>query len=798
MYALAVSIITGEQVRTGAGGSEVGTGRRPLIRAPLGPTLTLTLTLAGAGFLVAMAVVLSVLHPPPGLLSTIYIRQNQSGKTGLYVGAFLALLPLAVVTVPRLADRISSGPNAGALGPLTAALAASLALVIVLVRAVPFSGRGLHSVLIGVGAWLVVAAAVLTRAARPRPWPPLQWLARAGPPLATAGAVAVFGVLLCLTTLDGLSGLAVGLGALAALGIVWAWGRFSLPAAGRGAGGAVDVVVVVLLLLAVTNVVIYHASSAIPNGILPPGVVQFQQDWMLGPANQLLRGGGALLVGDPSSQYGVGLVYFLTAWFHVAPISYATFGLLDGLLTSLVYIGGYLTLRLAGCGRLLSAGALGLGVAVFIYHLRYPVGSLPEQGPLRFGLPMGLIVAMLAAGARQRLAPAWRVVAIVVVGISSIWAVEAFAYTTFTYLAMIVVEATLLADRRRGRWVLIQIGWAALACVAAHLILALVTLAATGYLPDWSQYLIYVNGLLLGGREGAVTYGFSNWSPGVALGAACLASAAALVLLLVRSPARARAHRRLVLALAGSTAYAIASYSYTDNRSNTYLLPYVALPVLLCAVLWLTLVLGDREISIARRRGALAAGLSVAVLLLAAAWPTIGGNFSQSALARAYPSGGLSSSLHRLWHPPPIDPRSTPVAGLLDRYFPGRRALIVLPDAPDMAIEALARGGKAISLYLGDPAMDMWNPSLWIPRISRQLTSLPAGTPVLVDRIGLGMAARLRGHPDNWALSHPVVGGSPELEWIIHRLDQRYRLVPVHRGPGEFIVAHLLRRSGAG
>jgi hypothetical protein len=796
VYALAVSIIAGEQVRTGAGGSEVGTGSRPLIHAPLGPTLTLTLTLAAACFLVAMAAVLSVLHPPAGVLSTIYIRQNQSAKTGLYVGAFVALLPLAVVAVPRLADRISSGANASALGPLVAALAASLALVIVLVRVLPFSGRGLHSVLIGVGAWLVVAAAVIARAAGRRPWGPLQWLARAGPVLAATAALAVFGLLLCVTALGGLSGLALGLGAAAALLIIWAWGRVSLPRAGRLPGGAVDVVVVVLLLLAVTNVVIYHASSAIPNGILPPGVVQFQQDWMLGPANQLLRGGGALLVGDPSSQYGVGLVYFLAAWFHVAPISYATFGLLDGLLTSLVYIGGYLMLRLAGCGRLLSAGALALGVAVFVYHLSYPVGSLPEQGPLRFGLPMAVIVAMLAAAARPRLATAGRVAAIVVVGISSIWAVEALAYTTFTYLALIVVEAVL--GRRRGRWILAQVGWAVLACLAAHLILALVTLAATGYLPDWSQYLIYVNGLLLGGREGAVTYGFSNWSPGVALGAGCLASAAALVLLLIRTPARARAHPRLVLALAGATAYAIASYSYTDNRSNTYLLPYVALPLLLAAVLWLRLILVDREIPLAWRRGALAAGLSVGVLLLAAAWSTIGGNFSQSALARAYPSGGLSSALHRLWHPPPIDPRSSTVARLLDRYFPGRRALVVLPDAPDMAIEALTRSGKAISLYLGDPAMDMWNPSLWIPRISRQLASLPAGTPVLVDRIGLGMAARLRGRPDDWALSHPVVGGSPELEWILHRLDQRYRLIPIHREPGQFIVARLRPRSGAG
>ena len=65
---------------------------------------------------------------------------------------------------------------------------------------------------------------------------------------------------------------------------------------------------------------------------LEPGIIQVQQDYILGSANQLL-GGGALLVNVPISQYGVGLIYFLYAWFHVAPIGYGTFGLLDWLLT---------------------------------------------------------------------------------------------------------------------------------------------------------------------------------------------------------------------------------------------------------------------------------------------------------------------------------------------------------------------------------------------------------------------------------------------------------------------------------
>jgi hypothetical protein len=135
---------------------------------------------------------------------------------------------------------------------------------------------------------------------------------------------------------------------------------------------------------------------------------------------------------------------------------------------------------------------------------------------------------------------------------------------------------------------------------------------------------------------------------------------------------------------------------------------------------------------------------------------------------------------------------------VLDRYVPGRRVLVVLPDAPDLTLEALMRSGRAFSLYLGDPAEDMWNPSLWIPRISRQLASLPAHTRILVDTIGLGMAQKLRGHPDNYSLAHPVIGGSPELEWILHRLDQLYRIVPIHRGPRGLVVATLIPRNSAG
>ena len=76
---------------------------------------------------------------------------------------------------------------------------------------------------------------------------------------------------------------------------------------------------------------------------------------------------------------------------------------------------------------------------------------------------------------------------------------------------------------------------------------------------------------------------------------------------------RARGSPSTLVALAGTTAYAIALLSYTDNRSSTYLLPYVALPLLIAGALWLALLLRARAShACGPRRGGLAFALAVA------------------------------------------------------------------------------------------------------------------------------------------------------------------------------------------
>jgi hypothetical protein len=772
-------------------------------RARYGATLALTVTLSVSAFLILSCVVLLIARPQNaglGNFALVVNQQNQTAKSLLYAAVFLVILPAALTLVPRLADAIAEGPNAAALSLVTAAVVGSLAAVLILVRAsagLPW-GDGLKPLLAALIAWSLAASVTLARVASRRPWPALLRAQARSRLACIAAGVLVFAVLLGLTSRSSLHGVPLVLGVLLAVAVLAAASRMRKLSLPRWLGRSLEVVWIALAALAIANVVIYHATGQPPRLYYPPGLIQNQQDFLLGSANQL-RGGGALLVNVPVSQYGVGMIYFLGAWFHLAPIGYSTLGFLDSVLTVLFYLAGYAVLRTAGVGRPLAIGTISLGVVALVLGLLYPVGSLPETGPLRFGLPMGVLLPAVVAARRPRLTRAADAITFCLVAISAVWAFEAFAYTLVVFAAIAAARAWLRPAGTRRGWLLRQAALAAGACVTGHLVLAAATLVGSGHLPDWGQYIQYLRSFLLGGQAGVISYGFTKWSPGLAVGVAAFASASGVLLLVHRAPAVVRARGPILIGLAGSTAYAIALLSYTDNRSATYLLAYVTLPILLAAALWLALLMqGSGVRSGLAQRGGLAFALGVSVLLISSAWPLIGRNVSQSALARAYPGGGLSAALHRLWHPPPIDPRAPEAIQLLDRYIPGRRVLILLPTAPDLPVEIEMRGGRVNSMFISDPVDDSLVLADRMPRLRSELARLRAGQRLLTDRSAFSVLADLRAHPTIDPAKHPVDGGDQQTEWLLSQIDQRWRIVPIHRGPGGLIVAELVpRRQGA-
>ncbi len=144
---------------------------------------------------------------------------------------------------------------------------------------------------------------------------------------------------------------------------------------------------------------------------------------------------------DTASQYGVGSIYLLAGWFNLAPIGYGTLGFLSGALSALTFAAGYCVMRFARTPRSVAVPVMLVAVVVLAFNLPFPIDSIPQDAALRFGLPMAALLALVAAERWPRIRVPGRAVALLTVGVSSIWSLEGFAYTVATYLPMICLLA---------------------------------------------------------------------------------------------------------------------------------------------------------------------------------------------------------------------------------------------------------------------------------------------------------------------------------------------------------------------
>jgi hypothetical protein len=757
-------------------------------RAPLGPTLALTMALAVGVFVVVVGLILIPTSPTP--LAPPLAPQEQTEESALFGLAFFLILPAALIIVPRLADAIAATPNGRAFSALTGALVGALAISILVLRALPDGGTVIQAAII-LGAWTIGALLMLARARQARPWPRLQRAAELAPYVWAVCGALVFGTLLEFTALDSLSALPVVVGVLVGCAVLVLNARrgVALPRVPRPWGLAIDLLLIALVLLAVPDLTIFTPGGSL--GSLTVPIIQFHQDFFLGSVNEILHGSAVLV--DTASQYGVGSLYFLAGWFQLAPIGYGTFGFLDGALFALFFAAGYGVLRLAGASRLLACSALALAIVVLIYNLSLSVGSLPQHGPLRFGLPMVVVVAATVEARWPQSSPIPRVAELLAVALSSLWALEAFAYTSATFAAIACFRAWALPGPGRLA-ALIRIAVLALgACVGAHVLFAAATLAASGQLPDWGEYLAYLNEFLFG-QIGDLTYDFSPWSAGLPVGAAYAASAVAFVLAVIRRRSLVDDQRTALVAICGITAYGIAVYTYFVNRSADHILPYVSFPVVLVGALWLSLLLRGALVgSRAARLGGLAFALSLSVLVVSAAWSSIGPRFPRTALAHVIPGGeSMRTALHRLWNEPPFDPRAAAGVRLVDRYLPGEgRVPIVV--SPDLETEILLRSGRANGLGLSYPTEDSFVPSQNLPRVRSAVDGLRPGDRLILQATALEVVAAYRAQPSRDPLADPVTENTlaPLQEWALKRIGERFRIRVVHRDEQGLVVVAL-------
>lgn len=763
-------------------------------RAPLGPVIALSVV-SVLGVLLIFATIARRLLPVTELPDP-FADQHQDAETLVFVVCFAILLPLSVVLIPRIADRIAAGPNRSGISAIAASLSAALAVALLLTKlSERFSWGGGEKVLVSAAVlWCGLAAAVLWRAASPRPWPLLSSAAALTAQLWAAAVLLTLGVALAFARFDSISPAVLAAG-IALIGVVLvAQARVRLPVPPRPLGAAVDVAVILLLLLAVPNLVVFVTGD--PSLAFQTSVIQFHQNFYLGPANQILAG-DAMLV-DTLSQYGVGSIYLLAGVFELIPIGNGTLGLTEGVLSALMFIGSYAVIRIAGVSRLLAGSAMAVAVVVLVYGLEYPLGGLLQHGAFRFGLPVGVVLGAVAESRWPRAATPARALQLITVAIASIWALEAFAYALLTVLAVVALRVVSLQAAQRRRevtgWVVGVVG----ACVLAHLLFAAATLAGSGELPDWGWYLNTLREFL-SGQVGDLTYDFSRWSPGLALGAVYLASASAVALVVRRRPDVLARQRTMLIAIAGMTAFGIALQSYIVNRSADHIIPYVSLPAVALAALWLTLlgrpVLG---VSAAARRTALGSTLALSALLVAVAASSVDTRFSQSALGLMRPGGAsLTDALDRLWDPPPIRPIAPEGEQLLATYMPGQRRSIVL-TSPDPGLEILLRSGRANAAPFGDPYEDSFVPEGHLEPLGDFVETLQPGELMLIDAPAREVFRLYRREPARdpfagaaFGVPASTAGLTTLQEWVLREIGKRFDLRSVARSANGLEVVEL-------
>lgn len=722
--------------------------------APAGVILIVTLLVAGFGVL-SSALVLGA-GPSDDLDSQLYLL------------TLFGLAPAAFVGGRRIAEAFPQ-PD---LTRLAASAAGGLMVVVLAARLAHAAGWSASMVLL-VGTIIWGAGLVI---ARPRP---------AHAPLAAA-------VLACLCVPVFLSSDALEplpLAASLALGAVFAVVHlrgvgWSLP---RWATWALEVGVVVALVFVVTDADGYlayqqpGAEAERAGGIVatPDLLLHLQrlhQGFWSAPVNDVLH--GRTLLVDTTSQYGVGSIYFLAAFFSIAPLGYGPLALLTGFLTGLQYALVYGVLRLVRVARTVAVPAMVAAVVGLALGSFGSPADFPATGGLRFGLPWGVLaLAVLAVrfpGHRRIL---WAAAA-VAVGVASVWSLEVFAYSA----------AALAGASAFARVFARTIGAAAACCVFAHLVLAVATRVFGGAWPGWSEYLAFLESYS-GGDLYLQPVG--AWSAGLPLFGVYLASALGVAALLARGSALVDERAPALAAVAGCSGFGIVSFSYFVGHSNPNTLKYVALPALACGCLWMSLAgptLRERRTGLVLLGGA----FWVAALIALSGLSDARAKWERTALAQTVPGlggGAIWQSLPRLWRSPPSDPRAPGAQVLLSRHFPPGAPALVIAE-PDLTVETLMRSDRVNLLPISDPEQDDVIRAERLPEVLAAVDRLPPGTLMLLQTAALDAPAKGNSLPPSRVPGKVVALQKRALE----RIRSRFGLETIESEPGGLSIVRLVGR----
>ncbi len=163
-------------------------------------------------------------------------------------------------------------------------------------------------------------------------------------------------------------------------------------------------------------------------------------NYYIGPINDLLN--GRTLLVDVFSQYGIGVILFLSAPFHLSlPLTYHGLSFVISALAAIQLILIYFILRKLLSSSVLITAALLFVTLISLFSGNDPYQVLPGIGPLRFLPSMVFLVLTYICKEKKDIGAGWVVLKWLVLGLASLWSFEAFAYSYSIVLAAAFFES---------------------------------------------------------------------------------------------------------------------------------------------------------------------------------------------------------------------------------------------------------------------------------------------------------------------------------------------------------------------
>ena len=370
----------------------------------------------------------------------------------------------------------------------------------------------------------------------------------------------------------------LGLAGLAAVG-VWVAGRAQVPALlGRLSDSRLWRYAFVTVVLA--TIAFVTLDIALP-------VDRFHQYSFLVPIHAIALGRTPLI--DVSSGNGVFAVFAYSWVFQWLSLPHTAQALtfVNSFFVIAEFIGLFFLLRIV-TGSLV-VGALGVGAIIWVHFLSaaMPINWYTQHGPSRFGMPFFFLLASALRGAYPRHARAFLLLEHAILGLASIWKLEAFAYTAIAYAASTLYEAYARSETPL-RFVLFQLRRAVLAVAVialAHSGFAALVMARSGQWPDWPQYFVVFSTIVPGGQDSLwAGRQIPFWTPWALFEATLGLSFLAIVWRLLQYRRQGASHADRVIF--GMTACGIPQFYFHLLITFPYSLHPVAIPAVFVGVCW--------------------------------------------------------------------------------------------------------------------------------------------------------------------------------------------------------------------